>query len=484
MLVLLGFLLAALLLLIILPAYRRRIQRFAGETVRRALPLTETEIRADKDRIRAEYAISVHKLEMKLEESSLAAARQSVEINRRESKIQALGETIATHKSSVEEHENARRVLEQAILDRLPKVEQRLAEARKLLQERDREIALLTQTGSRQSDALDEATQINRQQSDELFRVKAALETRAARNRETLGDPRFDGEVALRTDIELLRAKTREQATLIDRLQAAKADGDLDSASDMAAQATIERLSGDLAKAEAQLMAAKSADDSNADAARAALVDRVKQLEAVERERAAELTKLKAALKAYEEQEAAAAVPSAFGRDAMPVSAKVEISALQADVEENRRTIQSLRAEIAGSNERLARQAQHFRDELRRLGSGAQLPGDAPRRPVVEAKRPTLAERIAAPRPPQLTPAAASNDAGETAASRDAGVRPGGFLKALNGGAETAAGLDEKPPALPAAGAAASTSSATVGAPEAIARRPRLLERISGGDKT
>ena len=126
-----------------------------------------------------------------------------------------MGETIATHKSSVEEHENARRVLEQAILDRLPKVEQRLAEARKLLQERDREIALLTQTGSRQSDALDEATQINRQQSDELFRVKAALETRAARNRETLGDPRFDGEVALRTDIELLRAKTREQATLI-----------------------------------------------------------------------------------------------------------------------------------------------------------------------------------------------------------------------------------------------------------------------------
>ncbi len=496
MLVLLGFLLAALLLLIILPAYRRRIERFAGESVRRALPLTETEIRADKDRIRAEYAISVHKLEMKLEESSLTAARQSVEINRRESKIQQLGETIATHKSSVEEHENARRVLEQAILDRLPKVEQRLAEARKLLQERDREIALLTQTGSRQSDALDEATQINRQQSDELFRLKAALETRAARNRETLGDPRFDGEVALRTDIELLRAKTREQAALIDRLQAAKADGDIDAANDMAAHATIDRLSGDLAKAEAQLMAAKSAGESDADAARAALAERVKMLEAAERERAAELAKLKAALKAYEEQEAAAAasVPSPFGRDAMPISAKVEISALQADVEDHRRTIQSLRAEIAGSNERLARQAQHFRDELRRLGSGAQLPGDAPRRQAAEAKRPTLAERIAAPRLPQITPVAALHDAGETDAGRDTGARPGGFLKALNGGADTAVAADEKPPALPAASSAGNISAASAsagnsgaansGVPEAIARRPRLLERISGGDKT
>ena len=67
-------------------------------------------------------------------------------------------------------------MLEQAILDRLPKVEQRLSEARKLLVQRDREIMLLTDTGAKQAEALEEATQINTQQRDELERLTAALE--------------------------------------------------------------------------------------------------------------------------------------------------------------------------------------------------------------------------------------------------------------------------------------------------------------------
>jgi hypothetical protein len=57
---------------------------------------------------------------------------------------------------SVDEHENARRVLEQAILDRLPKVEQRLAETRKLLATRDREIRELFATSAKQASALEE----------------------------------------------------------------------------------------------------------------------------------------------------------------------------------------------------------------------------------------------------------------------------------------------------------------------------------------
>ena len=74
-------------LLLVQPAYRRRIERFARESIKRTLPLTEAEITADKDRLRAAFAMDVHKLEMKLEEASLTAARQSVEINRREAKI-------------------------------------------------------------------------------------------------------------------------------------------------------------------------------------------------------------------------------------------------------------------------------------------------------------------------------------------------------------------------------------------------------------
>ena len=78
---------------------------------------------------------------MKVEEATHAAAKQMVEINRRDAGISALEGDVQKLRTSLEEHENARRVLEQTITDRLPKVEYRLAEAKKLLFQRDREIS-------------------------------------------------------------------------------------------------------------------------------------------------------------------------------------------------------------------------------------------------------------------------------------------------------------------------------------------------------
>jgi len=88
----LGFLTAALLALFLAPLYRRRSGRLAIEALKRSMPLTEAEIRADKDRVRAEYAILIHKLEMKVDEASDAAARQKVELNRRDAAISELEE--------------------------------------------------------------------------------------------------------------------------------------------------------------------------------------------------------------------------------------------------------------------------------------------------------------------------------------------------------------------------------------------------------
>ena len=87
MLAALGFLTAALLTLFLSPLYRRRVARLTTEFLKRSMPLTEAEIRADKDRLRAEYAIRIHKLEMKVEEAAEAAARQMVELNRRDAAI-------------------------------------------------------------------------------------------------------------------------------------------------------------------------------------------------------------------------------------------------------------------------------------------------------------------------------------------------------------------------------------------------------------
>ncbi|RUO98202.1 MAG: hypothetical protein EKK30_12010, partial [Hyphomicrobium sp.] len=198
MLVALGFLIAALIVVVLLPAYRRRVERFTAESLKRTLPLTEEEIRADKDRLRADFAMELHRLESRLEDAALLAARQRIEVNRRDAKIQELSESIADQKMSVEEHENARRVLEQAILDRLPKVEQRLAETRKLLATRDREIKTLAASGAKQAAALEEAVQLNKQREKEIAQLRTALDTRAVRNRDGLKGPSADANVALR----------------------------------------------------------------------------------------------------------------------------------------------------------------------------------------------------------------------------------------------------------------------------------------------
>ncbi|MEZ5899902.1 MAG: hypothetical protein R3D51_10465 [Hyphomicrobiaceae bacterium] len=451
MLVLLGTLLAALAMLFLMPAYRRRIERFTTERIKRALPLTEAEIRADKDRLRAEYATEVHKLEMKLEEAGLTGARQSVEINRRDARISELENLLQSQKTNVEEHQNARRVLEQTILDRLPKVEARLGEARRMLLQRDGEIASLTQTGARQSEALEQASQINTQLTQETQRLRSALNTRAARNREAIGDPRFDGEVALRTEIETLRAKSEDQARLIEKLQAADAtsqDGDQKATQ----EAEAARLRSQLAKVEAELEALKA--DSGG-------TERMASLEDENREQLSEIARLMASLRTYEDDAKDRHEPDAL-------AAKAEIGALQAQVEEQKHTIEALRAEVAAGTERLARQAQHFREEMHRLsvqsseGEGAAGKGSA------ETPRRSLADRIAQPRVPgrlaeasvEVVRPAASNGNAEAAREQ----RSAGYLKAVNGNADAAPAPSEKAAPAP--------------------RRARLLERISNLDKS
>lgn len=469
MLVTLGFLLAALLVLFVMPAYRRRIERFATERLKRSLPLTEAEITADRDRIRAGFATELHKLGAKLEEATIAAARQSVEINRRDARINDLRLEVAAQKSSVEENENARRVLEQAIMDRLPKVEQRLNEARRMLQQRDGEIAQLAETSGKQAEALEQATQINAQLTDEVARLKTALETRAARNRETIGDPRFDGEVALRSEIETLRAKTREQGQIIERLQGGT-DGMGDDAGTAAAKSSeIDRLTAALAKAESELLAAKMGATG-----RSGEAERVKRLEEEARAAQTETAGLKAALKVHED-----AAKGDGGEPKELLALRAQNSALESEIGEQRRQLERLKAEAAASNERLARQAQHFRDEIRRLSASSEGGlGDERRTRSIEAARRSLAARISEPRVPHLEATNDTSPAGELEAETEADVeivvkepRSGPYLKTVNGGTAD----DSAAPSAPGEPAASS------GAPP---RRTRLLDRISKLDKS
>jgi hypothetical protein len=480
MLAALGFLTAALLALFIAPLYRRRVARLTTEMLKRSMPLTEAEIRADKDRLRAEAAIRIHKLETKAEEAAEASARQMVELNRRDALISELEGDVARQGTALEEHENARRVLEQTIMDRLPKVEHRLAEARKLLFQRDREIVSLTQSSEKQSRALEEVTQINTQQTDEVHRLKAALNTRASRNREGFGDARYDGEVALRTEIEALRAKTRDQTALIARLQSLVARaGPAAEATD----ASGTNGSGDAMRPAKVVGKNRSAADGppplqamdrGSEVPDPQTQAEIRRLKSVNQDQAAELSRLKAALTTYQAADSDDRVVKES-----KIAMKARLSALTALTDEQSGTIQALRAELAAGNEKLARQAAYFMEEMRRLGT---MPASGPTRrsatPPADAGKRPLAERINDPRVARLVrqeneeaPAADGNTgAGEPR-------RVSGFLKALDAAAgetrvEHASG-SEPPPA----------GEAAPGTEIKRTRKARLLDRITGLDK-
>ena len=233
MLVMLGFLLAMLLTLALAPAFRRRAERLTMERVRQSMPMTEAEIIADKDRLRAQFAIRVHKLEQELDKFRLAAARHIVDINRRDATVASLESEVERFKADQEENINARRVLEHTISDRVPKIEQRLSEARKLLEQRDHEMAALSSEATRGIRARDEAMQANLQQRVEIDRLKAALGTRPRERFHADGALDGDAGNSIREDaqsatarlasenqIAALKAKVDDQTTEISRLKA------------------------------------------------------------------------------------------------------------------------------------------------------------------------------------------------------------------------------------------------------------------------
>lgn len=283
MLIALGFLAATLLALLIAPAFWRRAVRLTRLRIIDTMPITDVEIRADKDRIRAGFAIKLHKLESEIEQVRLADARQKIELNRRDATINELEGTLQTLTVNVEEGANARRVLEQTVADRLPRLEARLNDAKKLLFARDREISELAAKAEKQTRDLAEKTAQSDLQSEEIQRLRQALEARQDGS---------NSQPMLEAELDALREKAREQAILIAKLQST--DGTRRSGSDQSSE--IARLKASLAVVENQ-----TADETNE--ATLALKSRVQLLEAQAAQHAETIANLRSELAKAKERE-------------------------------------------------------------------------------------------------------------------------------------------------------------------------------------
>ena len=134
----LGLLGAGLLALIIMPAVWRRAVRLTKRRIEAATPITMAEFRADKDQLRAEFALSTRKLEMTIDALRKRMADQITDVDRKRADLGALKAERDHHGAVVGELE----AREAEIRARLAELERDNTDLAQRLRMRERELSV------------------------------------------------------------------------------------------------------------------------------------------------------------------------------------------------------------------------------------------------------------------------------------------------------------------------------------------------------
>jgi myosin heavy subunit len=193
-----GFLAAMLLALMIAPLVHNRAVRLTTKRLEAATPLSMAEIQADKDQLRAEFAMSARRLEMSVDQLKNKTTSQLAEIGRKTDAVNRLKIELAEKNEAIFTLE----AREKAVKEKLQTTEQDFAARTQDL--RSAEAALT-------------------EKQAELARINAELADRSM-----LADTRQVELVAVRTQIEELRARVgdaeKEYAATQTRLEAQRGE--------------------------------------------------------------------------------------------------------------------------------------------------------------------------------------------------------------------------------------------------------------------
>jgi chromosome segregation ATPase len=144
----LGFLCAGFLALMIAPAIWRRAVALTRKRIEASVPLSLTDIQADKDRMRAEFAMSTRRLEMSIKAFKDKAAAQIIEINRNRDELKRLAGDRAGQNESLSEMEAKAGELRGELRqreDKLQRLAGKLAEAERAIEGRALELEKMGQ---------------------------------------------------------------------------------------------------------------------------------------------------------------------------------------------------------------------------------------------------------------------------------------------------------------------------------------------------
>jgi chromosome segregation ATPase len=96
-----GFLVAALLGLLFVPLVHNRAMRLTMRRLEAATPLSVAEIRADKDQLRAEFAMSTRRLEMSVEQMKAKTTGQLAELGKKTDSINQLKKELGEKTAAI-----------------------------------------------------------------------------------------------------------------------------------------------------------------------------------------------------------------------------------------------------------------------------------------------------------------------------------------------------------------------------------------------
>jgi chromosome segregation ATPase len=224
-----GFFVASLLGLVLIPLVHNRAVRLTMKRLEAATPLSMAEIQADKDQLRAEFAMSTRRLELSVEQMKAKTTSQLAELGKK---------TDAINRLKVELGEKTAAIFS--------------LEAR--------EKSLKDQLGATESEhsvkigALREAERMLQEKQAELSKVAAHLHDRS-----TAADSQRVESTALRAQVEALKDRVsgheREAQEIGDRLTRERKEAAAATAELSDERGRVEKLSDRVAQLERQLVA-------------------------------------------------------------------------------------------------------------------------------------------------------------------------------------------------------------------------------------
>jgi chromosome segregation ATPase len=231
----LGFLAASLVALVLLSAVWHRAVRLTTRRIEGAIPVSMSEIQADKDQLRAEFAMSTRRLETSVEQLKLKTTEQLTEIGRKSESLRLL-------KAEVEEKTAACTALEaqeRTLRDKLRSTEEELSLKSKILNETEAELAARTGELAQIARALIDKTSEADSQRIEIVEIEAQreslkgrivdLEREVAATEERLTEERGQADKTLRTlaeEREKIESLNRRQAEMESRLGEGRAEAE------------------------------------------------------------------------------------------------------------------------------------------------------------------------------------------------------------------------------------------------------------------